>query len=143
MKKTRFFSVVAALIVFTFFAAGISFAMSEGNDKRQPTEKEIQVIVMGILSPNAGVSHTCIYYSGKYKISQSVDLLIGVLNDSERDIYSRTLAALSLGRIGGMKSIMAIKKVADGQKDGKLKMVCEILFKEYSSFNEYLLSASK
>ncbi len=141
MKKTRLYFVIAALLGLFFLTSVTSFGMGDGDENRQPTEKEAQVIVMGILSPNAGVSQSCIYYSGKYKINQSMDILIGILNDSGRDNYTRTLAALSLGRIGGMKSFTAIKKIADGDKDGKLKMVCEIIYKEYYSFNESQLSA--
>ncbi len=141
MEKRSFYLAIASMLVISLFAVGTSLAKDDGNDNRQLTDKQAKIITLGILSPNTGISHTCIYYSGKYKVYQSVDMLVGILKDPKCDSYTRTLAALSLGRIGNASSINAIKEITSGDKDSKVKSVCEMIYKEFHDFNELPLTA--
>ena len=143
MKKTKFKFIIAAVLVMAFFAAAASYGMNGDKDEKHPTEKQANSLVMGIKSSNEGVSQSSIYYAGQYRIVQSVEVLINILNDPQRDNYTRTLAALSLGRIGDPKGIKAIKEIAEGDKDAKLKTVSNIIYKEYNDFNDFQLSAGK
>jgi len=141
MKKTKVKLMTAAVLVIAILTAASSYGMNLGTDEKQLTEKQANIIVMGILSVNSGVSQCCIYYSGKYKINQSVDVLVDILNDTSSETYKRILAAVSLGRIRNNKGIKAIKDIAGGEKDGQLKMVCDLIYKELFELNQSNLSA--
>ena len=141
MKKTKVKLMTAAVLVIAILTAASSYGMNLGTDEKQLTEKQANIIVMGILSVNSGVSQCCIYYSGKYKINQSVDVLVDILNDTSSETYKRILAPVSLGRIRNNKGIKAIKDIAGGEKDGQLKMVCDLIYKELFELNQSNLSA--
>ena len=141
MKRTKLYSTVILLLAVALFTAGNSFGMSKDGDEIKPNEKEAKILIAGISSPNLGISRACIYYSGKYKVAQSVNTLVDILEDSSRDNYTRTLAAFALSRIGDPEGLQAIKEVTVDDKDSKLKIVCEMLFKELYDLNELPLSA--
>lgn len=141
MKTTKVKLMAAAAIIFAIMAAAVSYGMNLGTDEKKPTEQQANIITIGIYSVNSGVSQCCIYYAGKYKINQSIDALVNILNDASQDVYTRTLAAVSLGRIGNERGLKAIKEIVQSERNGQLKMVCDLIYKGYFDLNELNLSA--
>ena len=140
MKNTGY--KLAAMIISIIAFTAASFGMSEGlYGDGKLNERQTQSLIMGIKSSNEGLCQSSIYFAGKYKVEQSVDVLIEILNDNSRDVYTRILTALSLERIGDERGILSIKSLAEGEKEVKLKFICDIIYNEYYKFTTFQLTA--
>jgi HEAT repeat protein len=91
-------------ILITIFL--VTTVQAQENEFKQLPNKEraIQNLVIGIQSDNAGLKRSCIYFAGKYEVSEVVNELIELLG-KEKDSSTKKVIALVLYKIGDQKGI--------------------------------------
>ncbi len=118
-------------ILITIFL--VTTVQAQENEFKQLPNKEraIQNLVMGIQSDNAGLKRSCIYFAGKYEVSEVVNELIELLG-KEKDSSTKKVIALVLYKIGDQKGINAIKKLAQTDSDSKVRNLCSAITIAYN-----------
>lgn len=94
----------------------------------------IENLKMGIKLDNEGVRECCIYFAGKYKISELTDDLIEQFNN-EKNPKIRVLIALSLYQIEDGGSMEFLKNLSQTDDDAQVKRICMAIYDEYSKNN--------
>jgi hypothetical protein len=86
---------------------------------------------MGIKQENDGVRKCCIYFAGKYKISELTDELVEQFT-KEKDAKIRVLIALSLYQIQDGGSMEFLKNISKIDNDPRVRRMCMAVYDEYS-----------
>lgn len=133
MKK--FYLSAAILLTLVSFSVS-SFGKDKDDSAVQFDNNTVQNFIMGINSGNQGLCESSIYYAGYYKIKGTVEALVNVLNDNSKNPVLRTLAAVSLYRIGDVRGIRAIRDVVQFDKIESVKTICSKLYNEYLNQEE-------
>ena len=98
------------------------------------SKASIENLKMGIKQDNEGVRKCCIYFAGKYKISELKDDLIEQFNN-EKNPQIRVLIALSLYQIEDGRSMEFLKNISRIDNDPKVQKMCMAIYEEYSANN--------
>jgi len=94
--------------------------------------KTIPNLVMGLKNENRGVKRDCIYFAGLYRIPQAFEYLEELL-DCEQDESTLKLAILAMYRIDCEHTIDCIKNYKKRCENSRIKKLCQLIEKEYSS----------
>jgi hypothetical protein len=95
------------------------------------SKASIANLKMGIKLNNEGVRKCCIYFAGKYKISELTDDLIEQFNN-EKNPKIRVLIALSLYQIEDGGSMEFLKNISQIDNDPRVRKMCMAIYDEYS-----------
>lgn len=95
------------------------------------TKSSIENLKMGIKQENEGVRKCCIYFAGKYKISELTDDLVTQFVN-EKNPQIRVLIALSLYQIQDGGSMEFLKKISQSDNDPHVRRMCMAIYEEYS-----------
>ena len=86
---------------------------------------------LGIKEENDGVRKCCIYFAGKYKISELTDALVEQFTN-EKNAKIRVLIALSLYKIQDGGSMEFLKNISKIDNDSRVRRMCMAVYDEYS-----------
>ena len=126
-QLTKSLTVVMAIVLLTGSVSGQTLVNDAKKQKRM-----IENLILGIQSSNEGVKRDCIYFAGKYELSEAVSVLIDELKH-EKNPKDRALIALALYRIGDEKGIQAVYEAALTESDAKVKRTCNAIVAEYKA----------
>ncbi len=105
------------------------FAINPDNKEKSIKEIALQNLLTGIQAENTGLKKSSIYFSGLYKVEESVDVLINQL-DKEEDPAVRILIALALYKIGTEEGIAAIQNLAVNDDNLKVRRMSKAILDE-------------
>ena len=100
-KKSFTLLISIALIGLLLLANGNIFGQTDQNQKstlRSPTKIELANYQKGLNSDNEGLRKSCIYFAGKYKMTEFVDILKEQLSE-EKDPETSLLIVYALYQI--------------------------------------------
>lgn len=140
MKKATllFAAVLLSLTMLTVSAS----AQKLPDTKPEFSENEIGNLLMAISSDNPGLKKSGIYLAGKYKIDETVNLLLEEIKNGKNDSL-KCLVALSLYRIGDETGIETIAQIARYGKSQDLKKLCRAIYQVYNAENGFLTANNK
>lgn len=142
MKRNILFA-AAFVLTFAFFFSSNLFGKTGISDTNKTfKENHIKMLLMGINSDNAGLIKSCIHYAGLYKITETVDPLVDILNDKSKDFTTRVSAAMSIYNIGNNAGINAIRVFSESSKEEKIREVCSAIYQDYLDNQEKYLSTN-
>ncbi len=125
MRKSKL--TLIALLLVTFFA---NTSLANGNNSSDvASERNIQNLTNGIESENLGLKKHCIYFAGKYKISELTDKLIEQYKN-ENDAYIKKLILFSLYEIKSDNAAKDFFQLAISENDKKLKNIASAAYLE-------------
>ncbi len=113
-----------------------------GENEKLMSKNNIKSYVMGLKSSNAGLVKSCIHYAGLYKITETIEPLVDILNDSSKDFTTRVSAAMSIYNIGNDKGMASIKNFSESSKEEKIKEVCSAIYQDYLDTQKNFLSTN-
>lgn len=143
MKKNVFTILVAFATALVFSTASNSFGKNQfGDVEKLMSKNNIKSFVMGLKSSNAGLVKSCIHYAGLYKITETVNPLVDILNDTFKDFTTRVSAAMSIYNIGNDAGINAIRVFSESSKEEKIREVCSAIYQDYLDNLEKYLSTN-
>ncbi len=129
--KTRMTTIALTLfLVISVISTSIYAASGSTSDKPQYTNESIESLKMGVKNDNDGVRKCCIYFAGKYKISELKDELIDQISKEENPRI-RILIALSLYQLENSDGIELLKIFALNDKDQEVRRMCTAIYNEY------------
>jgi hypothetical protein len=129
-------AVVSTKLLFTAFAV-LLFSLNGflKADTVSPdyniSKASIANLKMGIKLNNEGVRKCCIYFAGKYKISDLTDDLVEQFKN-EKNPKIRVLIALSLYQIEDGESMEFLKNISQIDNDPHVRKMCMAIYDEYS-----------
>jgi len=126
MKTTRFLTAVLLAVLLT----GSSYAQKNSINDLTSNKYALQNLVAGIQSENTGVKRSSIYFAGKYRIAETESALIAQLKQ-EKDPSTRILIALVLYEMGSVEGLIAVKELAQNDKDAKVRRMSTQIYNEY------------
>jgi HEAT repeat protein len=118
-------NLVRFTILVLLAAAAITKAASANEiDELKCKNKAVAVknLIEGIKSNNTGLMKSSVYFAGKYKIEETVPVLIERLK-SKVEPECKILIALSLYQIGNEKGVEAIFKIAKNEKNNRVRLM--------------------
>ena len=123
---------IAMVITLAFITVSSSVLAASGttSDTRKFTNTSIENLKYGIKNNNEGVRKCCIYFVGKYKISELKDELMEQLAN-EVNPRIRILIALSLYQLEDSEGIEFLKIFAMDDKDQEVRRMCTAIYNEY------------
>lgn len=122
MKNAIFFMI---LFVLTFSVLAInSKAQSNKSDEYSVN------LIAGLNSENEGLVKSSIYFSGKYKMTESVESLIKIMKKSDRNDM-KILAAHALYEIGDLRGLSAIGELAETEDNSFVREECRTLYSKF------------
>ena len=121
----------AAALLIVLIAASNIFGQSQVLEKIKKQKYAVENIVAGIKSENEGVKRSCIYFAGKYKIPETVETLIDLL-DNEENPNTRVLVALVLYKIGTPDGLDAINRLSKEDNDKYVRRMSQAIYNAYS-----------
>lgn len=122
--------VVASLSL--LFAVNLGELIAQPNSIKEITNHRyaLENLLDGIQSENNGVKRSSIYFVGKYRISESEELLIEQL-EREQNPNNKVLIALVLYKLGSDDGLNAVKKLAATDRIEKVRRMCTHIYNEY------------
>lgn len=126
MKTARFLTVVLLAVLLT----GSLYAQKNSINDLTSNKYALQNLVAGIQSENTGVKRSSIYFAGKYRIAETESALIAQLKQ-EKDPSTRILIALVLYEMGSVEGLIAVKELAQNDKDAKVRRMSTQIYNEY------------
>ncbi len=109
---------------------------AQQNEKQSFISKSsVKNLVKAINSDNTGLKRSAVYFAGYYKISESIDPLVNLINSSSSDKSLKTLAAYSIYQIGSTKCINALKKASNIVNDRELSIKCKLMYEDLQKNN--------
>lgn len=121
-------------ILFLLFMVVITSNLFAEEPGDRFTEKEIQNLITGIRADNNGLKRSSIYLAGKYKVAETTDVLLDVL-DSETEPANIILIALAIYQIGDREAMMKVIDVANLSHDLKVKHMLSSIGLEFLAEN--------
>ncbi len=92
----------------------------------------LENLLDGIKSTNNGVRRSSIYFAGKYKISETEEILIEQLREETKP-DNRILIALVLYNLQSEEGMIAVKKIMATDNNSKVRTMYHHIYKEYMS----------
>lgn len=117
--KTRMLKISMAVLLVVFAHSTMSGQKNFSSDY-VCSKKAVMNLISGIKSNNDGLKKSCIYFAGKYHISETVQVLITELLNSN-DVKMICLIARSLYEIGDPEGIAAVKELTRRSAEPKVK----------------------
>lgn len=123
---------VVKVLVMTLLLTTASFAGSKNESvESAKVKKMVGTLLNGINSENDGLKKSSIYFAGKYKIEEAVDVLTAQLS-KEDDPATRILIALSLYSIGSPEGMNVVKARSEVDTDSKVRRMCSAIYETYA-----------
>lgn len=110
---------------------------STANAQANCPKNSIESLKLGIEEGNEGVMRTCVYFAGKYKITEAVSSLSKRIK-IEKDTNNKMLIALALYSIGNEESFEVIQTAAAQENDLKVKTRCIQMYIEHAQKSQLL-----
>jgi HEAT repeat protein len=134
LLKTKLVLSLLSLLFVTTFGQTIS----QPNSIKDITNNKYALVNLlnGIKSENDGVRRSSIYFAGKYRISDTEQVLIEQLKE-EQNPSNRILIALVLYKLGSADGLLEVKKLASNDDNEKVRRMSTHIY------NEYLIKNSK
>ncbi|MFO7445365.1 MAG: HEAT repeat domain-containing protein [Ignavibacteriaceae bacterium] len=127
--------VAAALVIFFHSTSLAGFAENGEEDDRGPfKDASILSLKMGMESDIFGLKRCCIYLAGKYKIEETVDLMIELL-DKEKNENIRVEIVLSLFAIGNSRGLAALGQLAETDVNPVIRRIGQAVLNQSDLFN--------
>ena len=140
LTKTRSLSGLVVMIL--LFVVSSLHAQNVSIKDVTSNKYALQNLLSGIKSNNEGVKRSCIYFAGKYKITETEASLIEQLKKEENP-STRILIALVLYELGSKEGLEAIKKLAVDDENSEVRRMSTHIQNEHtinnlhsSNFNE-------
>ena len=131
------------LVIFIYLLISCAVLLAEEKPKTVITKNNVKTLLCGIKSSNIGLRKSSIYFAGKYKIEEAVEILSNQL-PKENDESIKYLIVISLAKIGSEKSLEVIKHMCKIDKSLKFKNIgYEIVKQHYGDTNFYSLKNSR
>ncbi|HRI46739.1 MAG TPA: HEAT repeat domain-containing protein [Ignavibacteriaceae bacterium] len=103
-------------------------------DKVKFTNKyAIDNLLACLASDIEGTRRQAVYYSGLYKVNESVDMLIKVVEKDKCEEIQK-LAVYSLLQIESPKAIAFLKKYAMRGNSESVKRICKLVYSDFAHF---------
>lgn len=87
-------------------------------------------LTAGIKSEYSGIRKDCIYYAGKYQVSEVLFPLMEQLRN-EREPEIRVLIALSLHKIGDARGLYLVKEFSTKDHNSRVRRMCAAIYNDY------------
>lgn len=87
-------------------------------------------LTAGIKSEYSGIKRDCIYYAGKYQVSEVLFPLMEQLRN-EKDPEIRVLIALSLHKIGDARGLYLVKEFSTKDHNSRVRRMCTAIYNDY------------
>ena len=128
LLKTKLVLSLLSLLFVTTFGQTIS----QPNSIKDITNNKYALFNLfnGIKSENDGVRRSSIYFAGKYRISDTEQVLIEQLKE-EQNPSNRILIALVLYKLGSADGLLKVKKLASNDDNQKVRRMSTHIYNEY------------
>lgn len=134
--KTTLQKTAKGVLVLTALVFLLSGNLNAQNNNVKFDEKAIGNLITGIKSDNEGLKRNSIYFAGKYKVEETVEVLTGQLK-TEKDAANKILIALSLYQIGNSKGLEVVNQTAKTETDERVKAMCEHIYAQFLSDKKF------
>lgn len=94
------------------------------------TDTNVANLINGINSENNGLMRSSIYFAGKYRISETTDALLEIL-DEEHDASDIVLIALAIYRIGDKEAMIHVLETAKTSDNSKVRNILSAIAIQY------------
>jgi HEAT repeat protein len=131
----------AVLIGIMLMASTLAYAKNDPSEINRKNKNAVENLKAGIKSDNAGLKRSSIYFTGFYRISETVPVLTEQMK-KESDPKTRILIALVLYKIGDKKSIDLVKEAALKDNNPEVRRMCTCIYDAYINGNPGSLSLS-
>jgi hypothetical protein len=128
--KIRILKIAFTLFLALIIVSPVYSACSSITANPMFTDVSIENLRAGVKNNNEGVRKCCIYFAGKYKISDLREALMDQLT-YEKNPRIRILIALSLYQIEDSEEIEFLKIFAVNDKDQEVRRMCTAIYNEY------------
>ncbi len=125
------FKQLLIMMLVVFLPAG---TLANAQTQKDFTENQIANLIAGIKSGNNGLMRSSVYFAGKYKITETTDVLLEVL-DTETNPSNIILIALAIYEIGDVEAMMKVIDIANKTSDGKVKHMLSAIAFQYLADN--------
>lgn len=122
-------NIILVIIVLILFLADKPLT---ANNK--PNENAIKSLIIGINSQNDGLKRSSIYLSGCYKINETVDALVKLI-DHEVNISTKLLIIRSLYNIGDLKGMIKIHDISLYDENDNVRSLAAAVYQAYLLIN--------
>ncbi|PKL87761.1 MAG: hypothetical protein CVV23_13740 [Ignavibacteriae bacterium HGW-Ignavibacteriae-2] len=122
-------NIILVIIVLILFSADKPLT---ANNK--PNENAIKNLINGINSQNDGLKRSSIYLSGCYKINETVDALVKLI-DHEVNISTKLLIIRSLYNIGDLKGMIKIHDISLYDENDNVRSIAAAVYQAYLLIN--------
>lgn len=130
MKTSEFYKLTATIILAAFVFT-TSIGAQSGSLKNITNNKyALANLISGINSDNPGLRRSAIYFAGKYKVKETVDTLIDLI-DQENSPEMRSLIALVLYKIGSEEGLESVKYLSENDPDKKVRKMSSAIYDTY------------
>ena len=128
LLKTKLVLSLLSLLFVTTFGQTIS----QPNSIKDITNNKYALVNLlnGIKSENDGVRRSSIYFAGKYRNSDTEQVLIEQLKE-EQNPSNRILIALVLYKLGSADGLLEVKKLAANDDNQKVRTMSTHIYNEY------------
>jgi hypothetical protein len=130
MKKNVLTKVILVTITIATLSSMVFSATDTSFNNVKLSKAAIENLKLGVKFDNEGVRKCCIYFVGKYKISELKEDLMDQLIKEENPRI-RILIALSLYQLEDSECIDFLKIFAINDKDQEVRRMCTAIYNEY------------
>lgn len=128
--KTTSQKTAKGVILLTALVFLLSGTLNAQRNAEKFDKNAVGNLISGIKSDNEGLKRNSIYFAGKYKVEETVEVLTEQLK-TETDAADKILIALSLYQIGNSNGLEAVKQTAKNDTDERVKAMCEHIYTQY------------
>jgi HEAT repeat protein len=125
---------VTLVMVMTF-----SLTSFTQNNKVNLKKNDIENLITGIRSDNAGLRKSAVYMAGKYSIEETTSVLIEKLR-TEDDSAMKILIALALYRIGNEECVEAVQNLSLNDSCREVKRISTAILNQWEEDNEIIVT---
>ncbi|MCZ7602369.1 MAG: hypothetical protein C4543_09745 [Ignavibacteriales bacterium] len=126
-------TVIKLVIIFTLFSLSIVITSAKENPKLN--ENNVATLMTGIKSENEGLMRSAIFMAGKYKVEETIEVLLEVF-ESESDPSNLILVAMAIYRIGNQEAMMKVIEAANYTENMHAKNILSAISMNYLVENE-------
>ena len=117
-------------LFFVLFLVNITILSLSAAENQYYADTDVANLISGIKSDNNGLMRSSIYFAGKYKIEETTDALLEVLN-SESDPSNVILIALAIYQMGDKEAMMHVLDVAKNSSNNRVKHMLSAIALQY------------
>lgn len=126
-------AIIKLVIIVSLFS--LSIVITSADEKPKLNENNVATLITGIKSENDGLMRSAIFMAGKYKVEETIEALLEIL-ESESEPSNHILVAMAIYRIGNQEAMMKVIEAANNTENLHAKNILLAIAMNYLVENE-------